>query len=307
MEVTLAICEPAWCAALADCLLLGKAGFRSEDVGAKWLPAIHLANRFLRKLDHSKTPTSRRFIGMRYSLDIGTDFADEISALIVSLQTGAIKCMLAETFVKPKIKGNPMKLLSRKLICSVGIGTLAMSAGLAQAHTGHGVSGFTEGLAHPVGMDHLLAMVAVGIWSVSALPANKSWWGPVVFMLSLLASAALGAMGLTVPFLEHMISLSVVLFGAMLIFNRQKTSMVFGLGVVALAAALHGLAHGAETPAGGFAGYAAGFLLTTAALHFGGVSLALNIRRYLDSKAGAITTGLGVMFGGAGLYLVSQL
>lgn len=200
-----------------------------------------------------------------------------------------------------------MKLSSRKLIRGVGIGALALTAGLAQAHTGHGASGFHEGLAHPFGLDHLLAMVAVGMWSVSALPANKAWWGPITFLLSLFVSAMLGAVGLTIPFLEHMISLSVVLFGAMLIFSRQKMPVTFGLGMVALAASLHGLAHGAEAPAIGFAGYALGFLLTTAAFHFGGVMAALNIRRYLDSKATWITAGLGTLCGGAGLYLFSQL
>lgn len=200
-----------------------------------------------------------------------------------------------------------MKLLSGKSMRNVGIGALALATGLAQAHTGHGTSGVYEGLIHPFGLDHLLAMVAVGMWSVSALPVNKAWWGPTTFMLSLIVSAALGAMGLTVPLLEHMISLSVVVFGAMLVFTRQKTPIHFGLGMVALAASLHGLAHGAETPETGFATYAAGFLLTTAALHFGGVIAGLGIRRYLASTATWVITGLGTLCGGVGLYLFSQL
>lgn len=200
-----------------------------------------------------------------------------------------------------------MKLLSPKSLRGLGLGALALVAGMAQAHTGHDTSGVYEGLVHPLGLDHLLAMLAVGVWSVSALPQDKAWWGPAIFMLSLTISAALGTLGLSLPFLEHMISLSVVLFGVMLVFARQKTPVAFGLALVALAAALHGLAHGAEAPATGFASYALGFLVTTAALHFGGAVTALGIRRYLSSTANRVLVGLGTVCGGAGLYLCSQL
>jgi urease accessory protein len=82
---------------------------------------------------------------------------------------------------------------------------------------------------------------------------------------------------------------------------------VIGLGVVALAASLHGLAHGAETPESGFATYAAGFLLTTAALHFGGVVAGLGLRRYVADKAPLVVASFGALFSGAGVYLFSQL
>lgn len=200
-----------------------------------------------------------------------------------------------------------MKLLTQNTVRGLSMAALGLFAGLAQAHTGHGTSGISEGLAHPFGADHLLAMVAVGLWSVSALPANKAWWGPATFMLSLIVSAALGAAGFSVPFLEQLISLSVVLFGAMLVLSRLKMPTALGLGLVALAAALHGLAHGAETPETGFATYAAGFLATTAALHFGGVSVGLGIRKAFADKSTWVVTGLGALCSGAGLYLFSQL
>jgi urease accessory protein len=200
-----------------------------------------------------------------------------------------------------------MKFLSHRLLRNVGIGSLALVAGLAQAHTGHGTTGVFEGLVHPFGLDHLLAMVAVGMWSVSALPARKAWWGPATFLLTLVLGAALGAMGLTIPWLEQLISLSVVLFGVMLVASRQKMPLALGLGLVALASSMHGLAHGAETPDTGFAGYAAGFLLTTAALHLGGVAAGLGIRRYLARTANWVITATGTLLGGAGLYLFSQL
>jgi len=186
------------------------------------------------------------------------------------------------------------------------IATCALSTG-ASAHTGHGTHSLMEGLAHPLGADHLLAMLAVGIWSVSALPASKVWQGPATFLLALVVSAALGASGFSVPFLEHAIALSVVLFGAMLVLAANPMLKAFGLGLIALAAALHGLAHGAETPETGFAGYAAGFLLTTGVLHLSGVGLGWSIRRLLAERSTLALGGLGTVLGGAGLVLFSQL
>jgi urease accessory protein len=164
-----------------------------------------------------------------------------------------------------------------------------------------------EGLAHPFGPDHLLAMMAVGIWSVSALPVNKAWQGPATFMLALVVSAMLGASGVTVPFLEHAIALSVTLFGAMLILAAKPMPKAFGLGLIAVAASLHGFAHGAETPETGFAGYAAGFLLTTGILHLGGVGIGLGIRRRLAQRSTTVLASLGTLLGFAGLYLFSQV
>lgn len=192
----------------------------------------------------------------------------------------------------------------RRLSATALLATLATAA---QAHTGHGTYSLMEGLVHPFGTDHLLAMLAVGVWSVSALPQGKAWWGPAAFLAALTASAALGAAGLSVPYLEHAIALSVVLFGLMLVAAQRRLPAALGLGLVAAAASLHGLAHGAETPATGFAGYAAGFLLTTTALHIGGVGVGLAIRRWLAQRSGVVLGGLGTALGAAGLYLFGQL
>ena len=200
-----------------------------------------------------------------------------------------------------------MNYLSNPLVRPAALIALMLAAGAAQAHTGHGTSGLSEGLAHPMGFDHLLAMVAVGIWSVSALPAHKAWWGPATFLLSLMVSAALGNMGVSLPFLAQSTALSVVVLGVMLSLTRVKLPTALGLGLVALAASLHGLAHGIETPATGFATYAAGFLATTVALHFGGVTTGLAVRRYLAHKSTWVMAGLGTLFGGSGVYLFSQL
>ena len=184
---------------------------------------------------------------------------------------------------------------------------MAGLAGAAQAHTGHGTHSLMAGLVHPFGLDHLLAMVAVGVWSVSALPQGKAWWGPATFLLALVASAALGAAGVSVPYLEQSISLSVVLFGAMLVCANRPMPVGLGLALVAAASSLHGLAHGAETPATGFAGYAAGFMLTTAVLHIGGVGVGLAIQRWLGARKGLVLGGLGTALGVAGVVLFGQL
>ncbi len=190
------------------------------------------------------------------------------------------------------------------------IAALALLGGLAttaQAHTGHDTSSLMEGLVHPFGLDHLLAMVAVGVWSVSALPARQAWQGPAMFLIALVISAAVGMVGASMPYLEHGVSLSVVLFGAMLVLARRPMPRAMGLGLIAAAASLHGLAHGAETPESGFAGYAAGFLITTAALHLGGVGIGLAIRHWLAERSALALGGLGSVLGMSGLWLFGQL
>lgn len=175
------------------------------------------------------------------------------------------------------------------------------------AHTGHSTSSLFEGLVHPFGLDHMLAMLAVGVWSAACLPSNKAWWGPLAFMVALVAGAMLGAGGMTLPYLEHMVSLSVVVCGGMLLLARSQHPSSIGLMLVVVAGSMHGLAHGSEAPASGFTGYALGFLFTTAVLHFGGVLASVGLRKYMTDKAVRITQLLGGVFGGTGIYLFSQL
>lgn len=182
-----------------------------------------------------------------------------------------------------------------------------IGAGTAQAHTGHGTSGIYEGLIHPFGLDHLLVMVAVGVWSVSALPARNTWMGPATFMVALTLSALLGVAGFTVPYLESLISASVILFGGLLILSLTQFPTPVGLCLIASAASFHGLAHGAETPETGFVTYAVGFLLTTAALHFGGILAGLSIRRFFARQESWAFGMLGVGCSGMGVYLLSPM
>ena len=77
-----------------------------------------------------------------------------------------------------------MRILSQKSLRIAALLGLLACAGAAQAHTGHGTSSLFEGLVHPLGADHLLAMLAVGLWSATTLPAGKVWQGPATFMLA---------------------------------------------------------------------------------------------------------------------------
>jgi len=179
---------------------------------------------------------------------------------------------------------------------------LALAAGTASAHTGHGSESLFQGLAHPLGLDHLLAMVAVGVWSAAAFDGARRWLAPLTFLTAMTAAALLAMAGVVLPFVEHGIALSVLMFGAMLAFAK-RVSAAPGLALVAAAAALHGMAHGAELPAGAsVAGYALGFLATTAALHAGGVGLGVALRE----RGAWIWRSGGALLGLAGVVLLAR-
>ena len=184
----------------------------------------------------------------------------------------------------------------------LALATLLAAATAASAHTGHGTHSLAEGLAHPFGIDHLLAMLAVGVWSAIALTGAKRWAGPATFLAAMTAGAAAGALGLALPFTEVAIAASVAVLGVMLLAGRQMPAPA-GLVLVALAASLHGLAHGAEMPVGAsfggsFAAYAAGFGLTTAALHLAGLGLGTVLARaqaWVWRSAALATTAAGLV------------
>lgn len=151
--------------------------------------------------------------------------------------------------------------------------TLMTTLASAQAHTGHGAEGFIAGIVHPFwGLDHLLAMVTVGIWSVVMLPKAHRLAGPALFMAMLLVGALVALSGVVLPQAEPGIAASVAVLGTLLLLAR-RIGLITGLGLISVAALLHGYAHGSELAAGqSFAVYATGFMLGSAALH--GVGLA---------------------------------
>jgi urease accessory protein len=200
-----------------------------------------------------------------------------------------------------------MSLTRRNTLRGAAAATLALAATCAQAHPGHGASTLLQGLAHPLALDHLLAAVAVGLWSARALPAGRAWQGPVVFLCCLVAGALAAQAGFGFGWVEQGIALSVALFGAMLVLAARGASPAAGRGLwlVAGAAVLHGLAHGAEVAAPAFASYALGFLATTAALHVAGVSAGCVLQRLRGWLGRGLMFGLGTALGAAGLHFLA--
>jgi urease accessory protein len=181
------------------------------------------------------------------------------------------------------------------LACS----TLLLTAIGANAHTGfYQVSGgFLAGLEHPwMGFDHLLAMVAVGLWAVQ-IEGKAIWMVPLAFVGAMILGGLAGTYGLVLPLNEQAIVFSDLLLGA-LILLAVRWSMSWSVGLVALLALFHGVAHGAEMPHSAIVGwYVTGFVLSTVSLHGLGMGLGTAIHRYLSPLAVRIAGGL-VLAGG---------
>ena len=169
----------------------------------------------------------------------------------------------------------------------------------ALAHPGHG-GGLAAGLAHPfTGLDHALAMVAVGLWA-SQLGRPALWTLPVVFPAMMALGAALGTSGLVAPWIEIAITVSVVVLGAAVAL-RAQVPLAFGAVLVAAFAVLHGYVHGAEPPAGSSVWlYGIGFVAATLALHGIGISAGLLAQRPLLMR----TAGGAIAVAGLLLFVV---
>jgi urease accessory protein len=180
---------------------------------------------------------------------------------------------------------------------SVALGALfAMGLSTAAlAHPGHG-GGLTAGFAHPfTGLDHLLAMIAVGLWA-SQLARPAMWTLPVVFPAMMALGAALGTSGVIMPWIEMGILVSVVVLGAAVALQVQAP-LALGAVLVATFAVLHGYVHGAELPAGSSAWlYGIGFVAATLALHAIGIGAGLLAQRPLLTRTvGGAIGAIGVL------------
>ena len=153
-------------------------------------------------------------------------------------------------------------------------------AGFAQAHPGHG----GEGFAHPLhGLDHLLTMLAVGLWAAQ-LGGRAKWAVPAAFVSMMALGGALGMAGVAVPFAEQGIVASVLVLGV-LIAAAVRLPPAASMGVVGIFALCHGYAHGAEMPAtaAGFS-YGLGFVGATALLHACGIGAALAMQQLAETR-----------------------
>lgn len=179
---------------------------------------------------------------------------------------------------------------------------------LAFAHTGVGqTTGFMHGFSHPVsGLDHILAMVMVGVFAFQ-LGGRALWLVPATFVGIMAIGGALGVMGISVPFVETGIALSVVVLGAVVALDL-KAPVAVAMGIVGLFAIFHGHAHGAEMPedAGGFA-YAAGFMIATALLHVLGIALGFAIGKASERGGRLVTQSAGGFAAIAGVGLLTGL
>lgn len=178
---------------------------------------------------------------------------------------------------------------------------LALATTPALAHTGVGHD-FTllSGIVHPLlGLDHLLAMVGVGLWA--ALHGGRARiLLPAAFVGSMALGSVLGYAGIALPAVESGIALSVMVFG-LLIAALTRLPLAAGMALTALFALAHGHAHGAEAPAGSvFWIYGAGFIAATALLHLLGYVAgrqlsARSAERFIRVGGGAIATAGAVL------------
>ena len=159
------------------------------------------------------------------------------------------------------------------------IAAFAVLPTAALAHPGHG-GGFAHGFGHPLGgLDHVLAMLAVGLYA-ALLGGRALWLVPASFVVMMAAGGVLGMAAIVLPYTEIAIALSVVALG-LAIALRANLPVMAAMVLAGAFAIFHGQAHGAEMPANAAGlGYAAGFLLATALLHGAGIALGLATSRF---------------------------
>jgi urease accessory protein len=173
----------------------------------------------------------------------------------------------------------------------------------ASAHTGHGSSGFSTGLMHPFsGMDHLLAMLAVGLWA-GQLGGQRIWQLPATFMAMLAGGAFIGMMIPSLTLIEPGIAASVLILG-LLIASPSKLALPVSFALTAAFGLFHGYAHGSEMPsAAAPLTYAAGFLLATASLHVSGIVMGSALRE----RFSRVVQVLGMSIAAMGAWMLATI
>ena len=169
-----------------------------------------------------------------------------------------------------------------------------LAAGPAQAHEAAGIAGgFVSGFLHPLlGWDHVVAMVAVGLWG-AFLGKPAIWLLPVVFPVVMAFGGALGVLGVPVPAVEAGIAASAVVLGLVVALALRPPLWV-AAAIVGVFAIFHGHAHGTELPeAANPISYAAGFVIGTGLLHLVGIGFGL-LTRWPQGRL-AVRAGGGVI------------
>jgi urease accessory protein len=173
---------------------------------------------------------------------------------------------------------------------------------LAQAHPGapgH-THGFSNGLLHPLtGLDHICAMVAVGLWAAQR-GGRALWLVPLTFVSIMIVGGILGMGGVGIPYVEQGIAASVLVLG-IFIAAAVRLPLAASMAIVGLFALFHGYAHGAEMPdsSSGLA-YGIGFVVATASLHLSGIALGIAAQRFASAQ---FVRYLGGGIAACGVYL----
>jgi len=177
---------------------------------------------------------------------------------------------------------------------------VAASTPLLAHDQGGQARGFVTGLLHPVsGLDHVLAMVSVGLWGAQ-LGAPAVWMLPVAFPMVMAMGGLLGLLGVPLPGVEIGIALSAILLGFVVMLEARPPLMV-AAALVSVFAVFHGHAHGIELPPGenGLT-YSMGFVVATGCLHGAGVVMGLThgwrAGRIALRLSGAVVTVAGLAF-----------
>lgn len=192
----------------------------------------------------------------------------------------------------------------------IGLALGAFSLGVAPAfaHLNPAEHGsFAAGISHPLfGTDHILAMVAVGLWAALLAGADRRalWLVPSAFVGTMLAGFLAAMAGVALPFVEPAILASVVVIG-LLVAVALRVPTAAAMAMVGSFALFHGHAHGAELGAAGALPFAIGFALATALLHAAGIALGSGLGRLIGGGLGrTVTRAAGAVTALGGLWLV---
>ena len=179
-----------------------------------------------------------------------------------------------------------------------------ISTSIAHAHVQQNQAiSFINGLGHPwSGLDHVLAMIAVGLWGAQ-LGNPAIWTLPITFPLAMSLGAMMGLLGMPLPGIEVGIAVSAIVLGIMVL-GEVKPKLIVALILVGCFAIFHGHAHGTELPSGqsGLL-YSVGFVVATGCLHGVGITIGL-IHQWPMGKAAL--RGSGALIAGMGFYFLWQ-
>lgn len=191
------------------------------------------------------------------------------------------------------------KLHIHRLLLAAGIcAAIVQFPETAFAHVeGEAISGFFSGLSHPVsGWDHILAMIAVGLWG-ALLGPPALWILPIAFPIAMAAGGMLGLLGIPLPWVEIGIAASSIVLGLFIVTN-MRLSLAVAIPLVMIFALFHGHAHGTELSPGADAVlYSMGFVIATGLLHAFGIGIGA-VDRLPMGRTVLRALGGGVLLGG---------